>query len=614
MLDARDSNGGFISGIQPDQVHILENGTALPLTSLNELTTGVQVVFAINPGPEFGIRNSQAISRYDRLKEAIRDWANNRMGSTIDDMSLIITNGPSISHNDNPKELLATLDADEINPRNAIPNIDTLFHAVRLAGDQPDHPGMGRTVLFITTSPGDQIDQSLENLFLLAKEQGIQINVWMVSSSGTFLTQSEKELLTLVENTGGNFYTFSDIKELPNPEEYLNPLRQIYSAEYQSKIRSSGTHEIIAEIQIETDQILTNPLGFETNLIPPQPAFISPPIEIVINPLIGNEGEITRKTQSVDASEFRALSSEKINAFSRKQELQVVYDFPDGRKRPLVETSLLVDGEVVEQNLQPPFDQFTWSLEEFTSDGTHLIQVQAKDSLGLVGTSIEIPVRVDVMESSPETSNPIRENLPIIIGLAVIIIGAILSLSLIAKGKLNPHTMKSSMSRKPRTYQIKQQSQIQDEPSSRRFASRIKHKQHAQSPKGSTSIASLVCVSDSDEFPTTPPIPITVDDMTIGSGHGHVTLELNDPSIEPVHARLKRRIDGSFYLYDEGSVAGTWINYNPVFKEGNKLEHGDLIYIGRVGFRFVLQQPSQTRKLVLSENHNINSSTTEQNS
>jgi pSer/pThr/pTyr-binding forkhead associated (FHA) protein len=74
---------------------------------------------------------------------------------------------------------------------------------------------------------------------------------------------------------------------------------------------------------------------------------------------------------------------------------------------------------------------------------------------------------------------------------------------------------------------------------------------------------------------------------------------IDDPSIEGLHARLKRGQDEVFRLSDAGSVGGTWVNYAPVSQEGICLQHGDLIHFGRVGFRFQLREPKQVRKPVL---------------
>jgi hypothetical protein len=97
-LDVHDTQGNFIHKLEAEQVKILEDGTVRPVTKLEELLLGVQVVVAINPGPSFAIRNNKAISRYDILKEGLRNWAKSRLGSNVDDLSLLIANGPAASH------------------------------------------------------------------------------------------------------------------------------------------------------------------------------------------------------------------------------------------------------------------------------------------------------------------------------------------------------------------------------------------------------------------------------------------------------------------------------------------------------------------------------------
>jgi predicted component of type VI protein secretion system len=57
-----------------------------------------------------------------------------------------------------------------------------------------------------------------------------------------------------------------------------------------------------------------------------------------------------------------------------------------------------------------------------------------------------------------------------------------------------------------------------------------------------------------------------------------------------LHARLIRLAAGHYQLRDQGSVAGTWVNYQQVPEEGQILKHGDLIHIGRSAFRFRLAE------------------------
>ena len=126
-LDVRDAQGIFVRHLSAEQVRVLENGVPLPITEIRQLRPGVQVVVALNPGPSFGIRNSKAISRYDYIKESLANWAKSRQCSTLDDWSLLITGGPSISHVSDPMQWLATLETEQVDARSAIPNLDILF-------------------------------------------------------------------------------------------------------------------------------------------------------------------------------------------------------------------------------------------------------------------------------------------------------------------------------------------------------------------------------------------------------------------------------------------------------------------------------------------------------
>jgi hypothetical protein len=127
------------------------------------------------------------------------------------------------------------------------------------------------------------------------------------------------------------------------------------------------------------------------------------------------------------------------------------------------------------------------------------------------------------------------------------------------------------------------------------WAGRIHWPQRNIQPKAD---AFLSRITESDGDIDATPIPLMTDEITLGSEPSQSTLVLNDTSIEPLHARILRQEDGVYRLNDEGSIAGTWINYTPISREGTALEHGDLIHIGRIGFRFTLRQGGPARKAV----------------
>jgi hypothetical protein len=87
------------------------------------------------------------------------------------------------------------------------------------------------------------------------------------------------------------------------------------------------------------------------------------------------------------------------------------------------------------------------------------------------------------------------------------------------------------------------------------------------------------------------PIPVIEKEMTFGTDPVQCVRVLDDPSISSLHARIKRNGEGTFHIYDHGSIAGTWVNYEPVTREGHLLAHGDRIHFGQLMYRFDLKQP-----------------------
>ncbi len=584
-LDVHDTQGNFIHKLEAEQVKILEDGTVRPVTKLEELLLGVQVVVAINPGPSFAIRNNKAISRYDILKEGLRNWAKSRLGSNVDDLSLLIANGPAASHTPSSAQWLSALDAEQVDPRLARPDLDILFRAVGLVSDPLPRAGMSRAVLFITAPPENQADQSMENLAAQAREQGVQIYIWMVSSSGAFSTQVAEQLRTLSEGTGGEFFAFTGEEALPDPEEYLEPLRYIYSLEYESGVSASGAHQVVAQIDTGEAFVETPPVNYEIELQPPKPAFVSPPLTI-------------QRKSSADNKSNPESALPDGGLAPQEQPLQIVFEFPDGRMRSLAYTALLVDGVIVAENTQPPYDQFIWELGPYTADGLHQLQVQARDVLGLTGTSAEIPVQITIEKASENQLGGFKKNLPILAALFVLLAGAMLLLVLVIGGKLRPRTHRAARSRR-KSDPVTQPVHIHTEPEAKRRAGWANRLQWPQRPAGMQAHAYLNPIHEPDQPDTLPPIPITSDEVTLGSDSGMSSLVLNDASVEALHARLRRQEDGSFRLSDAGSIAGTWVNYTPVSKEGTRLEHGDLVHIGRIGFRFTLRKTTTTRKPVI---------------
>ena len=105
--------------------------------------------------------------------------------------------------------------------------------------------------------------------------------------------------------------------------------------------------------------------------------------------------------------------------------------------------------------------------------------------------------------------------------------------------------------------------------------------------------ARLVALDESEQPLTGGIVYLSRQEITFGSDPKRATQVLNSPTVDSLHARLFHNPEGEFFLADQGSIAGTWINYAPVTSTGARLEHGDLIHIGKTMFRFELTNPDQ---------------------
>ena len=600
-LNVQDERGDFVPGIQASRIAVFENGVPHPLTEFIPLNSGVAFALVLNPGTPFAIRDSQGFSRYDHLLEAIGGWALRQEDEGPDDLSLLISSGPEIYHLSDPAEWLGVLEGFQTDFRLAQPSLDVLDRAIDITTGPTLRPGMGRAILLLTPPLDGDFSLGLQNLASRAKQQGVRIFVWMVASPDVFDSRSAGQLAELSSQTGGSFFAFSGIELVPDLEMYLEPLRSIYQIEYGSSIDAGGSHELYVEIypqrvwQADIYQpgerlAVTAPITVDLEIRPPNAVFISPPS--VVERVDGNP----------EADDPLAL-------YPETQTLEFLIEFPDGLPRPLVSTTLFVNGTPVAQNTEHPFDQFEWNLSGYLESADYSVRVEAIDNLGLVGTSIDIPISVVITHHPRNLVSMFTKRMPLLVGLVAFILGLVLFLVLILGGRLRPQVFGRPRQRKAGgrsetlvsnivNDSVVQPAEAKEDQSSRFLPGWMNPTHWTQRATQQKVIAHLTCLSDKDREKMMAPLPLSSDEVSLGKDPQKSMLVLDDSSVDALHARLQKEGDG-YRILDEGSIAGTWVNYAPVAKEGKLLEHGDLVHIGRLGFRFQLQKPTYHKKPVI---------------
>jgi hypothetical protein len=257
-----------------------------------------------------------------------------------------------------------------------------------------------------------------------------------------------------------------------------------------------------------------------------------------------------------------------------------------------------VDGQVVAENTSPPFERFVWDLGAYERSGQHEIIVEAEDVLGLHKASIGIPVTLTVTPV-PRGVQALLARYRSYLVLGAIALAGFALLGILLRGWLGGSLFRDRRASRQRFEDPLTQPVVAltEPPVSATKKSKTEPRRagwlqtRTSNNRVPAAPAHLIRLMNGGEPASALPIPVLETEMTFGTDPVQSTRVLDDPSISPLHARIKRNEDGAFMIYDHGSVAGTWVNYEPVTREGRRLAHGDRIHFGQLAYRFDLKQP-----------------------
>jgi len=607
-LDVHDAQGEFVHGLTPQNVTVQEDGVTIPISQLDELTPGVQFVIAISPGDSFTIRDGMGISRYDYFTQGFLSSALTSQSASqstgVDDYSLLTLGGPQLTHASEAASMKSALESYVPEVLETEPDLEILASALQVASDPTARPGMERAILFITTPLQTDASIGLQSIIASANQQNIHIFVWVLAAQEAFLAPEITQLRNLAEQTQGSFWGFSHDEPVPALESLLEPLRYIYQLGYASRVTSAGSHQLSAQTAIDGSPLTSPNKEFEVNLQAPNLAILDPPLEIT-------------RTYSYQPTPEKAMS--ETDLLPIEQILKLKIDFPDGYTRSIVQSRLYVEGVIVAENANPPYNEFLWDLRPYTQNGEYRLFVDATDDLGLVGKSPEVTIKITVPSTTQGIMVIASQNRPILLGAGIVVACSLIVLGLILGGRIHPKPhpgQPKPLKRVDRGTLIQGfqpggnghppdratsvTSHVTSKPTPNQLShwwQRLPWAKHPEEPV--LAKAYLIPLVGFDE-PTLPAaLQITTDEVSLGSDGQQSNLVIRDASIDPIHAKIGH--DGnSFVISDAGSVAGTWVNYEQVSLSGTLLSHMDIIHLGRIGFRFQLSEPGQTRKVVVT--------------
>ena len=578
LLDVFDSNGIFASGLKPEAVTVLEDGQQLPVDSLTEMAIPLQLVVAVNQGTALDSRNSVGFSRFQRVTQVLAQWAQSRPVDLPDDYSLVSQAGPVINHA-NATDFIVGLNSFQPDFRASIPNLQSLATAIDTVSGQTPRLGMKRAILFITPQMEDpNLAAALDPYIQRAVESGIHIFVWYVDSEKTFTTTSAAVFNNLAIQTGGAMFQFSGVERFPDPENYFSSLRRIYSLSYSSRLKSSGEHTVSVQVNLPAGVLASGELKFSMDIQPPNAFPVTPALQI------------TRRAPEDDPFNSEIL-------LPATQEIEIIIEFPDGHPRPLTRTTLYIDGVIADENTSEPFNKFAWDLSAYTSSSEHQVMVEAVDVLGLSKTSMPLPIVVTVIKPPSGPAALLAKYRTPITFSAIILAGLVL-FGILISGRFRMPSIRAAQEERradadPLTQSVQEPMAVADQPKKRRVPSKKastvpKSRKEAKEAKEA---AAFIRINGDGQVVAVAPIKVVEKEIVFGTDPVQCTQIMDDPSISSVHARLRQTDDGGFLLQDNNSIAGTWVNYEPIPREGYRLVHGDMVNFGQLKYRFILTVP-----------------------
>jgi len=549
---ALDANGQPLGGYGADQVQVIENGEALPVDDLIDEYRGIHFALVINGNREMDLRDDSGVSRYEKLSAALADWAR---GSTLkgeDAWSLVTSEGIQVDRTTTSRVWLNGLEEYQPNFRLMEPDLTSLQLALQAMQSESLDFGVNQAILYITPPPESDQIESLNALTVTARDLGIRVDVWMVGDSYYLNNDQGGALVALAANTGGEFLLYTGSQGIPNLNDLHSALGRVESVTYTSNLNETGTYTLGVAVDLGGTLVEGEGQPFYLEVLPPNPMLLSPPI-LIERTWVGAEEAQTLEPQS--------------------QEIEILVQFPDGHRRSLKSSRLLVDGVTMAINNEGPFDTFIWDLEAYEESGEHFIQVQITDQLGLTAETIAFPVEVKIITSEAQPGFNWQKAGGIAAGVM-----AALSVLLFVYWQVR-QTIGRYQEAHPRADVVSEDG-LAIKPMNPAERTPLAYLVPAQS---------LLGLEDPGVIPVTRARFVLPDDLAAESpylieGRWHI------------ERAWLNQLEGHFWLHGVGGGSDVWLNAQPVGMEPVEVAPGDLVYFGELSFRFTIKTDEASRK------------------
>jgi hypothetical protein len=559
-LGLADALGGRPAGLAAADLSLKEDDTPARDVMIAGEQTGLRLVAVIDPGLDMLYALPEGDTRIERMRRTMADWLDGLPQSGIDDLTLITPEGTPVSHTTDPSVFLGGLSA--YTPQfPAIRSLDSmLVDALGAVSDPMPRPGMRAFVLVFSASKLSQRENIGQGLCPRAAELHAPVyGIW--SARMELSTKADMDALAALASACGGYSVA--LEDSAGPATLLAMIanqRTQYRLDYRSAAAAAGQHALAVSVSGAGFQAESAPLQFSLDVQPPKVAWLDLPQRLV------RAGS--------------GVSQPAADYLPGGVDLKAEVTFPDGHPRRIVSMQLFADNQLAAECTQSPCTGVHWDLRGYTQNTAVSLRLAVRDELGLEGQTAA--TKVDLVIQRPPLGEVfrVRYALPLSIILALAAAGGLL---LAAVANLR-------------------RSRAADDPGAFLFPpGRRAPPLRWTGWKGLWENIRGIGRSEAAEAETYAileplegggkPLAVAADDVVLGRDARAAGLVLVDPSVSPAHARIARMGDGLPWVFDLGSAAGSWINFEEIPPEGAPLKDGDRLNLGRAAFRVRLKPP-----------------------
>ena len=549
------------------ELRLRESGAPIADFELRTVPAGIDVIFVIDANETIlAVDGSSGLTRYENVQESITRYATRFMSpGDLDSVTIVVPdssyqNGSLLLENTtDPTEVTGAIESFVPEPAGSTPLATMMDLAVAHAAQQ-QRDGRFQAILLFTDAA--RLNQQLDYPELVAQAQAANLPVF-AAILGSQATLEEIENVTRLAEPTRAFYAHMPAAADADPI-YLIWQRQANQPqiEYRSLQTRSGRYPITVNLgEVTASTVL------ELAIEPPQ-------VSIVLA-----EGTVRRVGTAVDTP-LAALEP-------TRQSVPVALSWPDGIPRQLATVTLLVNGQPVflpELPVPGADGRFTleWDIRNVDS-GAYEMVVEVTDVLGLSAASEPAVLTVAIERPLPPTATtiptaapPVTVTVPdmeayrdeLLLALAVFSLVGIMLFGLRWRG---------------------QRRLLAEAPIEAEQAATITLELEPAPAGALPELASLELLEEAPG--NDKQVRVEGDNVTIGREESAAQIVLGDKSVARLHARIRWR-DGAYWLYDEGSSNGTFLNHERLGLAPKLLRDQDLVRIGRVALRFHLRPPA----------------------